>query len=211
MKRFKNIVWDWNGTLLNDLYVGVDVLNDMLGRRGVAPLNVDEYKKVFGFPVIDFYKKVGFDFSKERFHEMSVDFVQTYARYEQNTTLNIGVVDVLKHIKSSGMKCFILSALRESELEKGVMRFGIEGYFNAIYGCNDIYASGKVGRGFELVAEQCIEPSETIMVGDTLHDAEVATALGFTPILFSGGHNDKERLLQVAPIVDDLRDIFSIG
>ena len=89
MKRFKNIVWDWNGTLLNDLYVGVDVLNDMLGRRGVAPLNVDEYKKVFGFPVIDFYKKVGFDFSKESFHEMSVDFVQTYARYEQNTTLNI--------------------------------------------------------------------------------------------------------------------------
>ena len=43
---FKSIVWDWNGTLLNDLQVGVDVLNDMLGRRGVAPLNVDEYKKV---------------------------------------------------------------------------------------------------------------------------------------------------------------------
>lgn len=210
MKKFKNVVWDWNGTLLNDLQAGVDVLNDMLGRRGVLPLNVAEYQKVFGFPVIDFYKKVGFDFSKETFHEMSVDFVETYARYESGTTLNRGVEEVLQALNDRGVDCYILSALRQEELLRGVHTFSIAHYFKAIYGGNDIYASGKVGRGLEMVDELGIVPAETIMVGDTLHDAEVAEALGFTPILYCGGHNDKERLSQVGRVIDEFHELFNI-
>lgn len=210
MEKFKNVVWDWNGTLLNDLQAGVDVLNDMLGRRGVAPLNVAEYQKVFGFPVIDFYKKVGFDFTKETFHEMSVDFVETYARYEGGTTLNNGVVETLDALNNQGINCYILSALRQEELLRGINTFNIAQYFKAIYGGNDIYASGKVGRGLEMVGELQIDPAQTIMVGDTLHDAEVAEALGFTPILYSGGHNDKERLSQIGRVIDDFQELLEI-
>lgn len=210
MKRITNIVWDWNGTLLNDLKVGVDVLNDMLGRRGVSPLNIDEYQKVFGFPVVDFYKKVGFDFSAETFHEMSVDFVETYAKYEKNTILNPSVVEILQQLNQRGLNCYILSALRQSELLKGIETFRLTQYFKAIYGCSDIYASGKVGRGLEMVSELGIVPAETLMVGDTLHDAEVAEALGFTPILYSGGHNDKERLSQVGRVIDEFQELLEI-
>ena len=52
--KYKNVVWDWNGTLLNDVKVGVNTLNDMLGRRGLPLLSVEDYKEKFGFPVIDF-------------------------------------------------------------------------------------------------------------------------------------------------------------
>ena len=207
---FKSIVWDWNGTLLNDLQVGVDVLNDMLGRRGVAPLNVDEYKKVFGFPVIDFYKKVGFDFERETFHEMSVDFVETYARYEPNTLLNRGVEQVLKVMNEKGVDCYILSALRQTVLKKSVEDFNIAGYFKAVYGSNDIYASGKIERGRQLVEELGIDPTTTIMVGDSVHDAEVALALGFCPILFSGGHNDTERLSKVGRVIDNFDELLEL-
>ena len=58
--KYKNVVWDWNGTLLNDVKVGVNTLNDMLGRRGLPLLSVEDYKEKFGFPVIDFYDRVGF-------------------------------------------------------------------------------------------------------------------------------------------------------
>ena len=56
--KYKNVVWDWNGTLLNDVKVGVNTLNDMLGRRGLPLLSVEDYKEKFGFPVIDFYDRV---------------------------------------------------------------------------------------------------------------------------------------------------------
>ena len=79
--KYKNVVWDWNGTLLNDVKVGVNTLNDMLGRRGLPLLSVEDYKEKFGFPVIDFYDRVGFDMEKESFHELSVDFVETYDKY----------------------------------------------------------------------------------------------------------------------------------
>ena len=60
MARYKNIVWDWNGTLLDDVAVGVDTLNEMLGRRALRLLSVEEYKDRFGFPVVEFYQKIGF-------------------------------------------------------------------------------------------------------------------------------------------------------
>ena len=86
--KYKNVVWDWNGTLLNDVKVGVNTLNDMLGRRGLPLLSVEDYKEKFGFPVIDFYDRVGFDMEKESFHELSVDFVETYDKYAGEVGLN---------------------------------------------------------------------------------------------------------------------------
>ena len=44
--KYKNVVWDWNGTLLNDVKVGVNTLNDMLGRRGLPLLSVEDYKEL---------------------------------------------------------------------------------------------------------------------------------------------------------------------
>ena len=46
--KYKNVVWDWNGTLLNDVKVGVNTLNDMLGRRGLPLLSVEDYKEKYG-------------------------------------------------------------------------------------------------------------------------------------------------------------------
>lgn len=73
-------------------------------------------------------------------------------------------------------------------------RFGIREYFEGVCGSNNIYADGKVARGMEMLRMFPIVPSETVMVGDTLHDAEVAEALGFDFRLYAGGHNSRERL-----------------
>ena len=57
--EYRNVVWDWNGTLLNDLETGVQTLNDMFARRGMPAFSVEEYRERFGFPVIDFYRDAG--------------------------------------------------------------------------------------------------------------------------------------------------------
>ena len=87
-QKYKNIVWDWNGTLLDDVDTGVRTLADMLARRGLCPLSLEEYKAQFGFPVEEFYHKVGFDMEKESMHELSVDFVETYDKFAGHLALN---------------------------------------------------------------------------------------------------------------------------
>ena len=59
MLHMKHIIWDWNGTLLDDLDVSMDALNSILTKEQLPlVLDKDEYRKYFQFPVIEYYKKV---------------------------------------------------------------------------------------------------------------------------------------------------------
>ncbi len=206
--KYKNVVWDWNGTLLDDLQTGVDTLADMLSRRGIQPLGVEEYKRQFGFPVVDFYVKVGFDLKAESLHDLSVDFVETYDKYAAGLQLNRGVEEVLCALKASGRHQYILSALREDALQQMAGDFQISSFFEQICGSDNIYAAGKIERGRRMVELYGLCPAETLMVGDTLHDAEVAEALGFDCVLYAGGHNDLARLSTVAPVIYEMPELL---
>ena len=206
-KRYKNIVWDWNGTLLNDFTTGLRTLNDMLDRRGVSIVNEKTYKDIFGFPVIDFYHKVGFDMEKESFHNLSLDFVETYDRYITDIFLNPQVLEILPAIQQQGMKQYILSALKEDILHQMLSDFKIEDYFEQACGSDDIYASSKTERGQRMLSLYKFSPEDTLMIGDTLHDAEVAEALGFDCLLFAGGHNSEWRLREKAGVIQDFGEL----
>lgn len=208
MKKYRNIVWDWNGTLLDDLGVGVNTLNRMLEKRGLPVLTVNAYKEVFGFPVVDFYRKIGFDLGKEGLHELSVDFVTIYDEFAAGVELNGGVREVLAGIQRQGKKQYILSALKEDILQQMVGDFRISGYFEKVCGSDNIYAAGKIDRGKHMVESYELCPQETLMVGDTVHDAEVAEALGFDCILYAGGHNSRNRLGQKAAVIGKLEELL---
>lgn len=206
--KYKNVVWDWNGTLLNDVEVGVNTLNDMLGRRSLPLLSAEEYKDWFGFPVVDFYHKVGFDMKAESLHVLSVDFVKTYDNYAGQIGLNTYVPEVLAGIQEAGTQQYILSALREDLLQQMIHDFEIDSRFERACGSDNIYAAGKIERGQRMLATCGINPVETLMVGDTVHDAEVAQALGFDCVLFSGGHNSEWRLREKAPVIHSLEELL---
>lgn len=206
--KYKNVVWDWNGTLLNDVEVGVNTLNDMLGRRSLPLLSTEEYKDWFGFPVVDFYHKVGFDMKAESLHVLSVDFVKTYDNYAGQIGLNTYVPEVLAGIQEAGTQQYILSALREDLLQQMIHDFEIDSRFERACGSDNIYAAGKIERGQRMLATCGINPVETLMVGDTVHDAEVAQALGFDCVLFSGGHNSEWRLREKAPVIHSLEELL---
>lgn len=208
--RYKNVVWDWNGTLLDDVKVGHGALRRMLEKRGVGTITLQEYKDGFGFPVREFYEGLGFDFSRYDWHEVSQDFVDTYDLLAGGVELNSGVRKVLTGLKQQGVKQYILSALVEDTLQKMVEEFGIVDCFERVYGAEDIYAGGKVPRGRRMLDDCGIIPGETLMVGDTLHDAEVAGALGFDCVLYAGGHNSEWRLQEKAAVIRDMEELLSL-
>ena len=73
--QYKHIIWDWNGTLLNDGWLFVEVMNIVLKRRKMKPITLDSYREIFRFPVKDYYMKLGFDFEKESFESSGLEFI----------------------------------------------------------------------------------------------------------------------------------------
>ena len=46
-----HVIWDWNGTLVDDAWLCVEIINELLARRGLAPITPCKYSAVFGFPL----------------------------------------------------------------------------------------------------------------------------------------------------------------
>ena len=69
---YKHIIWDWNGTLLDDGWLFVDVMNTILKRRKMNTITLEKYREIFGFPVKNYYIKLGFDLEKEPFEDLGI-------------------------------------------------------------------------------------------------------------------------------------------
>lgn len=192
------IIWDWNGTLIDDVAAAVNALNRMLALRGVAPVTRDFYRAHFGFPVRPFYAVVGLDLEKEDWDKICTDFHQFIAE-EPDQHLRPDALASLRFVHEQGGRQSILSALRQDLLLRDTGREGVRAFFDATFGVDNLDGATKLSRGHDLTAHLkatgLLAPGQSLFfIGDTLHDAEVGTALGATPILVEGGHQNGDRL-----------------
>jgi len=190
----KTILWDWNGTLLDDVQVSFDCLNDMLRlyRKPEVP-TVDAYRAVFGFPVKAYYARVGI--GEALFDEVAPLCMADYMKNEIACGLRAGAREALAAFQAAGWRQVILSASKRDNLLGQMARFGILPYFDTVLGLDHIYATSKEGIGRAWMAKEGVAPADCVMIGDTLHDAEVAKALGCRCLLVCGGHQTRQTLL----------------
>ena len=196
MHDIESVIWDFNGTLIRDVDLVLHALNPLLTRRGMPRQTVSSYREIFGFPIHEYYERLGFDLAAESMEDLSDEFHATYMDGLPACSLYAHVEDTLEAFRARGMRQFVLSAMEETRLREAIGRLGIADYFTAVYGLSDLLAVSKVERGRRLIAEQDIAAKRSILIGDTDHDAEVAGALGVTPILVSQGHQTPDRLGQ---------------
>ncbi len=209
MFRYKNIIWDWNGTLLNDVDICIDAMNILLKDRNLQQLSHEKYKNVFTFPVRDYYKAVGFNFDKEDFEKPAVEFIDNYNKLGYKAKLHKGVIELLKKADDLKISQYILSAMEHNSLIKMLDNFGITYFFEKIKGIDNYYAQSKIEQGKKLIAGSNLDKRKTVMIGDTLHDAEVASALGVDCILVAQGHQSFERLNQNGnTVINSLEELF---
>lgn len=208
LSRCTNIVWDWNGTLLNDLDICVSAINLLLENRNLKKLSTKKYTDIFTFPVRDYYMIAGFDFEKEPFEEVAVEFMDHYFRLVTSAELHPAVNETLQYFKNSGRKQVILSAMEQGELLNLVKMKGIDHYFENIFGIRDHLAHGKLEMAGKAIIETGFDRSVTCLIGDTLHDAEVAGELGIQCILIADGHQSGKRLKSSGyPVIQSLEEI----
>lgn len=206
--KFDSIIWDWNGTLLNDVGIAVDSINQLLHDRNLELLTIERYLEVFTFPVQDYYELIGFDLKTEPFEIPAFQLISIYNKAVDDCGLHDEVVPLLSRLRSLGYRQFILSAMEQQVLEKTVTDNDIHHFFEDLCGLSDNFAVSKVANGKSLINKRGLDPERTLMVGDTIHDYEVAQAIGCKCVLIAKGHQSKERLLTTgAHVLDGLDEI----
>ena len=188
------IIWDFNGTLVDDVGLALRSINTMLTRRGLAPVTRDVYRHAFGFPLADYYRRLGMDLSRETMAGLADEFHEAYLPELPACGLQVGVRAILDSVRDAGGRQFVLSALEEGALRDAVERLGIGDYFAAVYGLDHRLADSKVVRGRELVERYGLHNVAALFVGDMDHDAEVARALEIPVALVAQGHQAPETL-----------------
>lgn len=208
-KQYTHLIWDWNGTLLDDVAWSVEVMNRMLTRRGMRPMDsVGDYHKVFCFPVIRYYRNLGLNIERETFEVIAQEFVALYYDTQKSHySLHNDAEKVLRQLQQKEVSQVILSASEQNNLLAQVGEFEISHYFDEILGIHDVYATSKVQEGMQFIARS--HAKDVLLVGDTQHDLEVAEALGADCVLVANGHQSKEALLECGvPVIGDLSQLM---
>ena len=205
-----HVVWDWNGTLFDDLHACVSVANQLLGEFGLPGLTgVAEYHAKFRFPIVEYYADLGFDTSPEgNFDAAARRYMELYGAASVECRLHDGATEALTAMREAGVRQVLISASQQDNLRAQIAPFGLDPFFDGVHGIDDIYAASKEGLARRWLAQEGLSGEVVLFVGDSEHDFEIAQAIGARCVLFSGGHHARPHLETLGvPVIDDLRAV----
>jgi phosphoglycolate phosphatase len=192
--RYDHVIWDWNGTLFDDIELVVDVANLMLRRRSLETIDHDRYREIFGFPVRGYYERIGFDLEREPFEELAVEFIDEYQARWREHQLRADARPVADALDDRGVTQSVLSASEQGLLDAMTAHFAIDERMIALVGIDDHHAASKLDHGLGHIEALPTSRQRVLLVGDTEHDFEVATAMGVDCALVEDGHAPRTRL-----------------
>ncbi|MEE4694523.1 HAD family hydrolase [Pseudomonas alliivorans] len=205
----EHVVFDWNGTLIDDIDLAVFAVNRCGEHYGVAPITADQYRARFDFPIAGFYAALGFDLDSVPFPIIVQRYLEHFDAHVAECQLQPYVIELLDAARRAGIGVSILSASHCDVLVQTLKAKGLYDRFEHVVGLNHNQATSKTAEALVLQKTLGTPASRTLFVGDTLHDFDVACSVGWSPVLVSTGHQDSERLrLSGAPLFRNLGELL---
>lgn len=184
----KHIFFDFNGTLINDVDLCLELLNNLLSEQKKPSVDINKYKEIFTFPIKDYYIAAGIDLQMNSFDDLSIKFINEYQPRSLECGLFSDVIPTIKKLKAESIHTYILSASEKNNLVEQCKFYNLLPLFDEILGIDNIHAGGKVSLALDFMKKTNINPNEALLIGDTIHDYEVARAIGVECRLVSTGH-----------------------
>lgn len=201
--KYKNILWDWNGTILNDTPVAFEATNILLERFGYPTITLEYYRDNIDTPIVNLYSKI-FDLNKHDIQMLDDEWGVLYNKLSYKIKLHADVDKMLCAFADKNCRQVVLSAFKTNEIIKYARKFFVEHYFDDILGTQRIVMESKTVRGKRYMHEHGFATEQTLYIGDTVHDCETALDLGVDCILFSGGQQSPKLLQNCGvPVCDD--------
>lgn len=209
-KIYDCIVWDWNGTLIDDVFVALNAVNDMLIKRQKPTITIEQYYEYFDTPISKFYSRI-FTENEITFNTIANEFAYGYKKHLQKKPIFTGAPELLSQIKQSGCKQLIISSSNQKKVEDDIRCFELFQYFDAISGADNHFAQSKVQRANRVIEQLYLSDKNILVIGDTLHDYQMAQSLKADCVLSSCGHQGKEDLLSAGvPVIDDFLELNNL-
>ena len=204
---YKHIIWDWNGTLINDAWLCSKIMSELLSKYGQGSINKEKYKEIFEFPISTFYHKLGFE---ENFFDLiSKEFTEIYNQKKNQLTLHVNAKNVLQLLIDNKIENSILSASKQDILDESVINFQLNAFFKNIIGVENSFAAGKDLKGVQLINKLNIEKKEILIIGDTEFDYFLSKKFQCDCLLLSHGHNSHNRLSNFGvPVFNSLLELY---
>lgn len=200
------ILWDWNGTLLDDAELSLALENELFAENGYRHVDMEEYRRRFCFPVKDYYLAIGV--KEEDFYPIAGIWAERYQTASAACGLTPHAAETVRRFHDAGFRQVILSASHRDVLRMQVARYPeLDDMFDELVGLSDVYAGSKVQMALDFLRRDGVDPAQAVFLGDTLHDAEVAAAIGCPCLLIAQGHQCPEVLARAGvPVLNDLSE-----
>lgn len=216
LARMAHLVWDWNGTLLDDLTLTVEATNASLAVLGGVAVTVDEHQRTFRRPVIDYYSyALGWTLTAAEFRLLDEAFHVVYQEGLVGCQLAPDAPDALA--AWSGTQS-LLSMWSHSYLTREVRRRGLTGWLSRVDGkLTGVGEAPPLGdRKAAYLARHLaalgVAPHDCVLIGDSIDDADAATTVGARCVLYAGGITDRERLAATGhPVAASLVQAITIA
>lgn len=206
----KTLIWDYNGTIIDDLGISLKAENQMLKERNLPHGYTEEdYRALFCFPMEDYYRKIGYTFENETFADVAKEFNEIYDSHFDECTLCKGVKEKLEEAKNKGYQNVILSSCQDDKLHAQLQKLGIYDEFVEVMGIDNLLGGSKIEIGKHWMIRSGVRPEDCVYFGDTTADLETAKALNIANvILVASGHQSYTQLSNAwHHVVHDLNEV----
>jgi phosphoglycolate phosphatase-like HAD superfamily hydrolase len=208
----RHLVWDWNGTLLDDLPLVIAATNAVFASVGGPPITADHHRRHFRRPIASYYAQVlGRPVDEAEFDHLNKLFHDAYqARLPCELTL-----DAVEALGAWVGTQSLLSMWFHDELVLAVDGHGLTGRFARIDGVRRPLPGGATHKAPHLarhLAALRLTGPDVVLIGDTVDDAHAAAAAGAACVLYTGGFTDGEQLRATgAPVADSLVEAVALA
>jgi phosphoglycolate phosphatase-like HAD superfamily hydrolase len=202
----RHVVWDWNGTLLDDHDAVYRASAELFAARGLPPITLERYRAAYTRPISAFYQRLfGVAPSPDEMAAMDDEFHAAYRRILDGLDLTPGAREVLAGWRGGGRTQSLLSMFRHRELVPLVHRHGIAGEFTRIDGLTEGGGGHKLAHLERHLDALGLAGPDVLLVGDSVDDADAAAGVGAACVLYDGGSHPRATLDSVGvPVVDTL-------
>ncbi|WP_410814440.1 HAD family hydrolase [Micromonospora sp. 067-2] len=206
-----HLVWDWNGTLLNDLSLVVAATNAAFASIGGPTVTSDEHRVRFRRPIAEYYAEVlGQAVDDDEFGRLDRIF---HDAYRSGLTTCELASDARTAMAAWPGSQSLLSMWFHEELVPAVHTYGLTGHFSRVDGLRAVVGGDRKAESLRRhLAELGVEGTSAVLIGDSIDDADAALAVGGRVVLYTGGFTDPARLRASGhPVADTLTDAVAVA
>lgn len=210
MKNYSTIIWDFNGTIIDDVKASLDAVNDMLALRNQQAIDMDMYYKAIDIPIWKFYERV-FIPGTITPGEAMIEYDTGYEKHLGDNPLMDGIVEILSTFQNQGKQQIVVSASHVDKVKSRLYSLNILHYFSDVLAHSDYNANSKTYLARQYFAENNLSFDDAVVIGDSVFDFTMASELGCDCILTTQGHQSRREFSSVdAHIIDSLYELKNI-